>query len=202
VAPAIVPEADPFLDVEPAYRPDGRVVIGYMGRLVPEKGLQWLLCALDGLANVELLVVGSGPYESQLRRQAKRRGIAAVFAGSVEPKLIPEILSEIDVLVVPSVARPGWAEQFGRVVCEAMFARVPVVTSDSGSLSEVVGDGGIVVPELSHQELHTALVKLVTDERERDQWAARGRQWALANLGPEVAARRLIELWQGVQSGR
>ena len=54
--------------------------------------------------------------------------------------------SSLDVLVVPSLPTPGWEEQFGRVVVEAMAVGVPVVSTTSWSLPEVVGDAGVLVP--------------------------------------------------------
>jgi len=104
--------------------------------------------------------------------------------------------------VVPSLVRPGWAEQFGRVVCEAMLVGVPVIASDSGSLAAVVGDGGIIVPELDHEALRHALVSLIVDSEVRRKQGEAGRAWAVEQLGPQAAARRLVELWRAVADGR
>ena len=203
VAPAIVPDPEPFLRAGSARvrKTGGPLVVGYLGRLIPEKGVQWLLGALDGVSGVELLVVGSGPYEGELRRQAARRRITVDFRGAVEPGLIPETIAQMDVVVVPSLPRPGWAEQFGRVVCEAMFAGVPVVASRSGSLSEVVGNAGILVDELDHYRLNQAILWLRDDEDFRTELGRRGRVWALENLSPEAAAQKLITLWRSIGPG-
>jgi glycosyltransferase involved in cell wall biosynthesis len=194
VAPAVVPDATPFLAVPP--RPASSTVnIGYIGRLVPEKGVQWLVTALDAVPNIRLVVIGSGPYEDELRAQVRRRGIEAQFVGSVPPDEMPRALADLDIVAVPSLARPGWAEQFGRVVCEAMLAAIPVVASDSGALPEVVGDGGIVVPELDHLALHNAITALVDDRAMRVRVGNRGREWALAHFSPGAAARSIRTLW-------
>jgi len=197
VAPAIVPDPAPFLAV---VRPErsGPVRVGYLGRLVPEKGVQWLISALGGIDDVCLVVVGSGEYEHELRRQAERQEVTTEFVGAVDAADMPATIAGLDVVVVPSLVRPGWAEQFGRVVCEAMLVGVPVISSDSGSLAAVVGDGGIVVPELDHAALHTALVSLVDDPARRDELGTRGRAWALEHLVPEAAARTLVDLWTAV----
>lgn len=198
VAPAIVPDPAPYLDTELPERTAEEVRVGYLGRLVPEKGVQWLIDALDSVPRARLVVAGSGPYEQQLRRQAVRRGVDAEFIGPVGGDKVPATIADMDVVVVPSLERPGWAEQFGRVVCEAMLVGVPVVSSDSGSLSAVVGDGGITVAELDHDALHAVLRRLVDDPTERRRMGAAGRTWALEHLVPAVAARSLVSFWREV----
>ena len=53
----------------------------------------------------------------------------------------------IDLLALPSLTTPRWAEQFGRVLVEAMARGVPVVGSSSGAIPEVIGDAGLIVPK-------------------------------------------------------
>jgi glycosyltransferase involved in cell wall biosynthesis len=197
VAPAIVPDPAPYLATEHVPS-DGPVRVGYVGRLVPEKGVQWLIEALDGVDDARLVVVGSGPYESELRRVAARRGVAVEFRGVVDGSDMPAVLAGLDIVVVPSLVRPGWAEQFGRVVCEAMLVGVPLIASDSGSLAAVVGDGGITVPELDHDALRHALTSLIADPDVRAKQGEAGRAWAVEQLGPDTAARHLIDLWAAV----
>ncbi len=198
VAPAIVPDPKPFLAVEPRADATEPIRIGYIGRLVPEKGVQWLIAGMDSIEGVRLVVTGSGPYESVIRRQAARRGVEIEFTGVVSGEGMPQTIADLDIVVVPSLARPGWAEQFGRVVCESMLVGVPVISSDSGSLADVVGDGGIVVPELDHQALHDQLSELVASAERRRQIGSAGRKWAVENLSPTAAARRLVSLWRDV----
>ncbi len=197
VAPAIVPDPAPFLAVEPTPA-DGPVRIGYIGRLVPEKGVQWLIGALDGLPDVRLVLVGSGAYESELVRQAERRGVELELRGAVDGNDMPKVIAELDVVVVPSLVRPGWAEQFGRVVCESMLVGVPVISSDSGSLAAVVGEGGLTVPELDHEALRAALVSLIDDPNRRAELGRAGREWARRELVPEAAAARLVDFWREI----
>ena len=60
---------------------------------------------------------------------------------------VPEFLSRLDALVLPSLTFPNWKEQFGRALTEAMACEVPVVGSDSGEIARVIGDAGLVFPE-------------------------------------------------------
>ncbi len=76
---------------------------------------------------------------------------------------MPDVYPLLDVLAVPSVAVPGWVEQFGRVVVEAQAAGVPVVASASGALPEVVGDRGLLVPEGDPAALAEALGRFLDE---------------------------------------
>src|SRR5690606_35606391 len=105
------------------------------------------------------------------------------FVGSASQEQLPGLLRDLDVLAVPSLTTAGWVEQFGRVVVEAMAAGVPVVTSDSGALPDVVGDAGVLVPEGDPVALGEALLRvcrepgLWTRLRERGLERARECSW-------------------------
>ena len=69
------------------------------------------------------------------------------FLGLVPSTEAPRYYREIDVLVLPSLTRPNWVEQFGRVLIEAMACGVAVVGSSSGEIPWVIGDAGVIFPE-------------------------------------------------------
>src|SRR5690606_847306 len=90
-------------------------VIGYVGRLVPEKGLALLLEAVAGLeGSWALAFVGTGPEQEFLEELARRRGIQdrIHFLGGVPHRELPKVISAMDVLVLPSLTTPRWKEQF------------------------------------------------------------------------------------------
>ncbi len=107
-------------------------------------------------------------------------------------------MAGIDVLVVPSTSRPEWAEQFGRVAVEAMFAGVPVIASRSGALPEVIGNTGVLVDELDVQGLGTAIERLKQDRDLRSDLGEAGRRHALAMFEPQAVAKRLVAYWRRV----
>src|SRR5262249_28222999 len=121
-------------------------VIGYIGRLVPEKGVDVLVEAMAPL-DARLLVVGDGASRGALEAQVSAwpRGKAR-FVGAVADTEVPEYLAALDALGLPSRPTTTWAEQFGHVLIEAMAAGVPVVGSSSGAIPEVVGDAGVIIP--------------------------------------------------------
>ncbi len=172
-------------------------VVGFVGRLVPEKGLGWLIEALaqTGLPDTLLLVVGSGPLQGHYEQLAGELGLDARFLGGINPERIPAIMASCDILVVPSLTTDAWAEQFGRVVMEAMFAGTTVVSSDSGSLPEVVGEAGIVVPEDDRPALTEALSTLIRDQDLRRKLGKEGQRTSLESFGPAPLAQRILAFW-------
>jgi glycosyltransferase involved in cell wall biosynthesis/GT2 family glycosyltransferase len=139
--------------------------VGYVGRLVEEKGAAVLLeaAALDGRLEVE--IIGSGPAAGALRDEVSRLGIAdrVSFTGHLDQASVMSSYQRFDVLAVPSLPGPAWTEQFGRVAVEAMACGVPVVASDTGSLPEVIGGGGLTVPPGDPTALGRALGRILDD---------------------------------------
>ena len=103
------------------------VVVAFLGRLVPEKGVDLLLGALKRLPDVKAIITGVGPEEKSLRAQASELGIKGrvIFTGEVASMQVPALLPAADVLCLPSRSTARWAEQFGRVLVEAMSMGLP-----------------------------------------------------------------------------
>jgi len=142
----------------PATRP---TVVGFLGRLVPEKGLTVLLEAVAQDPRHHLRIGGSGRLRAQLEASVATAGLSnrVEFVGPVDPDDVVSFYSALDVLAVPSLPTPTWTEQFGRVAVEAMACGVPVVSSDAGALPDVVGGAGIVVPAGDAAVLAAALAE-------------------------------------------
>ncbi|MGW9631479.1 glycosyltransferase [Agromyces sp. NPDC055520] len=147
----------PVADGDPA---TAEIVIGFLGRLVPEKGVLVLLDAVARDPRLRLRVAGSGPLATELDRLAAARDITdrVEYLGPVDPDDVVDFYRSLDVLAVPSLPTASWTEQFGRVAVEAMACGVPVVSSDAGALPDVVGGAGVVVPAGDVEALSAALV--------------------------------------------
>ncbi|MFH1861341.1 MAG: glycosyltransferase, partial [bacterium] len=137
--------------------------VGYVGRLVPEKGVDVLIRALAGLPNTRGIIVGSGPEREKLEALAVEKGIEIQFTGSVAQSKLPDILRQMDVLVLPSRSTHRWAEQFGRAAVEAMVSGIPVIGSNSGAIPWVIGDADLIFREDDIEDLNRLIKRLRGD---------------------------------------
>ncbi|WP_354702360.1 D-inositol-3-phosphate glycosyltransferase [Paraconexibacter sp. AEG42_29] len=185
--------------------PGGRRIVA-VGRLVPKKGFALLLDALahPALDAAELVLVGDGPLDADLRARAARLGIAGrvSFAGAVGVDGVRDALERADVLAMPCVIAPdGDRDSMPVVVKEAMAMEVPVVVSDAVGLPELVRPRfGGVVPAGDASALAAALVAVLAadaDGRAAMGRAAREHVSAFANVATETG--RLSDLLGSVR---
>jgi glycosyltransferase involved in cell wall biosynthesis len=173
-------------------------VVGFIGRVVPEKGVDLLVDALERLP-AGLLVVGDGAARPALEaRTAPWPAGKAVFAGAVAAADVPDYLACMDVLVLPSRTTPSWAEQFGHVLVEAMAAGVPVVGSSSGAIPEVIGEAGLVFAEDDAQALRGQLAAVLGEAALRARLVAAGRARVERLYTNERVARAQREIYRGL----
>ena len=159
--------------------------VGYAGRLVEQKGVHLLLMALAALeGDWSLFVLGEGPKRAALVTLADELGISerVEFRKPIPSTRMPEFLNQLDVLVLPSVTRPNWKEQFGRVLVEAMACGIPVLGSDSGEIPHVIGEAGMTFPEGHVGELTRSLFRLRGDRRLRQELTEAGRRRVLEHF--------------------
>jgi glycosyltransferase involved in cell wall biosynthesis len=181
-------------------------VIGYAGRLVPEKGLDVLLAAcamLPPALDWTLHLLGDGPERGRLADTARELGIDGQvrFLGRVPSTQASQFYRTLDVLVLPSLSRPNWVEQFGRVLTEAMACGVPVVGSRSGEIPWVIGDAGRVFPEGDTDALTSILAELGSDPAQRASLAAAGRARALAHFTQAQVAAETAAVYREMLHG-
>ena len=174
-------------------------VTGYVGRLVEEKGVHILLRAVAGLSgHWQLCIMGSGPQRASLESLAAELGIAerVRFEDPIPSSQMPGYYNQLDALVLPSLTRPNWKEQFGRVLIEAMACGVPVVGSDSGEIPNVIGEAGLVFAEGDVQALRAKLSQLMADPALRDELARRGRDRVLAHYTQAQVAAKTYQVYR------
>lgn len=200
----IIPQfgTDPALFAAPDNQGDTArpFTIGYAGRLVEEKGVHILMQAAAHLQAVDwrLYLLGGGPYQEHLESLAKQLGISdrVIFAGQVRSVDMPAQYHRFDVLVVPSLTRPNWKEQFGRVLVEAMASGVPVIGSDSGAIPDVISDAGLIVPEADVAALAACLMNLQGDAALRAHLKMMGRERVLAYFTHEKIAHDTVRVYR------
>jgi phosphatidylinositol alpha 1,6-mannosyltransferase len=162
----------------------GEMIVGYVGRLAPEKQVQDL-AALADLPGVRLVIVGDGPARAALEGALP----GAVFTGHLTGDALAAALASFDVFV-----HPGESETFGQTIQEALASGVPVVATGVGGPVDLVRssvDGWLYRPgDLA--DLRARVADLVGDDGKRRAFAAsaaesvRGRTW-------DAVCRRLVE---------
>ena len=140
--------------------------IGYVGRLIEEKGLDDALeaMAMSG-SPVTLGIMGEGPYESGLRERVASLGLeqCVSFQGWGAPAEVANFLRSLDALVLLTRTTRDVREQFGRVIIEAQACGMPVIGSTCGAIPDVVGDGGWIVPERDPHALRDLIDRIAGD---------------------------------------
>lgn len=196
----IVPHTIPEWESVPRPRSSAdQFTVGFAGRLVSSKGIADLVAAARRLPFAfTLLVAGDGPMRRELEQADLGLGRLDLRTG-LRTSDMPAIYSQMDVLVLPSRTTATWAEQFGKVLCEALLCGTPVVGSDSGEIPWVVrtSGGGRVFAEGNVSELASVLIELRADTEARSRFGERGRRGVLQHFSPRVATRELDELLRG-----
>jgi glycosyltransferase involved in cell wall biosynthesis len=171
--------------------PSKPFVIGYVGTLSKEKGVDDLIRAAANLrGDWRLNLIGDGPERKDLEGlvQDLRLSDRVDFAGYCPRETVMQRMPALHVLVLPSRTTPTWKEQFGLVLVEAMLSGVAVIGSDSGAIPEVIGDGGLIFPEGNIPALADRLQQLLDDPARLRELAGRGRQRALNHYSTTALA--------------
>src|SRR5262245_17380024 len=190
------PKARETVRLELGWDTPGPPVVGYLGRFVPEKGLNILMTALEQTrAPWRALFVGGGPMELSLRDWASRWGGAVRIVTGVKHDQVPTYLNAMDLLCAPSQTTPGWREQLGRMLIEAFACGVPVVASDSGEIPHVVADAGVIAAEQDATAWSRALSELLDNSSRRAEFADRGMERARISFAWPIVARRHLDFF-------
>lgn len=160
---------------------DNDFVYLYTGRICPEKGILELVKAFKKIAkektNVKLLIVGSrwynliakDEYFDKLVNESKDCEDKIIFTGYVFPKDMPAVYTLGDVLVIPSM----WEEPFGVVALEGMAMKIPIISTNSGGLTEVLNQEAAIVIDKQKQvveNLYMAMNEMYRNKNKRKEF--------------------------------
>jgi glycosyltransferase involved in cell wall biosynthesis len=199
----VIPQfgVDPALYAAASPPTGGTFHVGYLGRLVPEKGIADLLHAAASVrGDWSLHLLGGGPEREALGELARALGIErrVTFQGQIPSPEVPGHLARLHALVLPSHTRTNWAEQFGRALVEAMVSGVPVIGSDSAEIPNVIGDAGLIYPEGDVGALRERLEALIGDRELWEALSRQGRERALAHFTQAQIAARTVAAYRQV----
>ena len=185
----------------PVPRPELRrgIRLGFMGRLVPERGGEMLLRTVAALMGAwTLTIVGTGPEQEPLEALAQRLGLASRirWLGGIPRSELGPVWEEIDCLVVPSHDTPSWVDRSNPLLLEAMSRSIAPVVTRAGALPEIVGDAGIVVED--QEGLVSTLQELLADAPRVRALGERARQRILEEFVDSAVAARTKAFWEDV----
>lgn len=149
--------------------PEARI-IGYVGRLIQEKGVFDLLEMMRRLDHhYHLVLVGSGPEESALKQEAGEPDLInkVTFLPPQSRDELAKLYRLFDVLVLPSKTDYFWKEQYGRVLVEAMACGTPVMGSRSGAIPAVIDRAECCFPEGDIGQMVQIVQSLTSLEEEK-----------------------------------
>jgi glycosyltransferase involved in cell wall biosynthesis len=197
----LAPFSHPAFDFKMKMKWCGRPIVGVVGRLAPQKGLQNLLRAapevLRDTPNALFVIVGDGPERQILEADAKALGIrdSVCFLGVRQD--IPEILSSMDVLAMPSLD-----EGLPMALLEAMASGRAVVASSVGGIPRVIQNrvNGIIVSPGDVNGLAAALRDLLKHGDFRTALGKKARETVELRFSAASMAMRYLEVYSGVPS--
>jgi glycosyltransferase involved in cell wall biosynthesis len=173
-----------------------RPTFAFQGRLVSTKGAAVLLEAAKQLhaegLNFCIKIIGDGPERPRLEVQAQSLGDNIQFLGHISDDQLERVLADIHVVVVPSLA----GEVFGLVVAENMLRGKVLIVSDVGSLEEVVGTAGMIVPAGNVTALASCLRRLLENPSLVPSLGAAARVRAMQQFGVGTMVRSHVSIYQ------
>jgi glycosyltransferase involved in cell wall biosynthesis len=171
-------------------------VFVYLGRLVPEKGVETLIRAASR-AKVRLRIIGTGPEEAGLRQLAAQLGGDIEFTGYLSGSALRTAISSARAVVVPS----EWYENAPISVMEASALARPVIGANIGGIPELIkqGETGFVFQSGSVDSLVEVLTRVQRlPGSELRNLGMAGRQWMLTEYSPQSYKDRMLSLYEQI----
>lgn len=173
------------------------IIIGTIGRLIPEKGYHFLINSTKSLcsklSNLKILFIGDGPLRTQLEAQVLNLKLnnCVKFLGVRED--IPELLSLIDIFVLTSIS-----EGTPMALLEAMAASKPIVTTSVGAIPQIIHHkvNGLLIPPRDTKALTSAIEYLITHPEEASRMATAAQQMILNKYSSKHMAEQYIQHYE------
>ena len=203
---AVMPQlgVDSTLFAPRQHHRQSKFVIGYLGRMLYQKGIDTLFTTAKHLSrenySFKIILCGSGLDHEALKAAAQQQGVSELieWRDGVAHDRVPEVMNEFDVLVLPSRTVDTWKEQFGHVLIEAMCMNIPVIGSTCGEIPNVIDRDDLVFAEGDGLALAQIIQRMIDEPEWYESVKKYGRDRVERNFTHERIAQRLIELWQKV----
>ncbi len=218
------PEVIPYGVASDVFRPDpagagdlrgelsisrNAFVLFAAGRLVHKKGFEYLLEAAGELSRrgrtVELVIVGKGDLEEELRDRAKGAGVSLRLVGNIARGALPRYFAMADAVVVPSVKdAAGNVDGLPNVLLEAMASAKAIVATDVAGIPEALraGKEGLLVPEKDAASIAGAVEELMRSEELRTRLGRAARKRVEEDLSWKNAGEKFESVLRSVAEAR
>lgn len=183
-----------------------KIVFSFVGALDYRKGVHIILRAfprvLEQIPHAHLILAGTGEYENDLDkliRQFDLNNFTTRLPWVSHSELRP-LLSASDIFLYPSIPHAGWEEQFGYSMAEALLMKTPVISTDSGSINQVVINekSGFLIPPNNPVALADAMVKLAHDPELRQRMGEYGRWYITGNFSYQNVAKNFFTFFKSI----
>jgi len=163
-----------------------RPLVLTVARLEKEKGIDDVLAVAQELPQYDFLIVGSGSTH--------------VSGGNISTCSVPyseihKIYDKADLFFLPSLSTPTWEEQYGMALVEAMACGLPIVTTDSGAIPEVVGDAGQIIEEGNVDKMVKTIRSLLSKPDELKKYSKLSFARAKKYFDSHLVAQKLKNLF-------
>ncbi len=183
----VIPNGINTDEFKPIKNKSKKITLITVARLIPRKGLNYLIKALQNI-NADLIIVGEGPEKDNLKQLARKYKVhdKVKFLGYVKHNKLPELYGKSDIFVLPSLF-----EGMSNTVLEAMACGLPIITTDTGGTNELIKDNGIIIEKKSSLEILNAANKLISDKKKLAKYGTTSRKIALTYSWSNVASEYL-----------
>ncbi len=183
-------------------------VVLFVGRITYEKGIYDLVNAAKILScdpalksrTLKFILAGKGPEEKKLQTLVSELHLEnqIKIVGFIPHLKMPRVYSLADVFIAPSIPLPSWQEQFGHVLAESLACGKPVITTNSGSIPDVVGSAGILIPPKSPQSLSSEIKKFILDKGYLKEKSLATRVYAEENFNHLKISRQIDQIYHSL----
>ncbi len=189
---------------------DSAIQLLFCGRLEKEKGIYEVFDAMKILIKsarlveipLQLLLVGNGSEKEVLIEKTKAEGLERyIHFQNHEYEDMPNVYRNADIFIAPSKPTAYWQEQFGMVFLEAMASGLPIVTTDSGSIRETVGEDGAYVDVGSSEQIVERVIELVRNTKKRMVVSKKMRERAVSHFDHQKIANKIDKIYTTLLKG-
>lgn len=161
-------------------------------RLFERKGVQYVIDAIKGIKDHELIICGDGPFREKLAKQIRKINVSNVhLLGHVSTERLKYEYETSSIFVLPSSA-----ENFPVVLLEAMASNCAIITTDSTGCSEVVGDTALLVKPKSPEDIRIALNDLISNDELRNELGVKAKQRVEKKFTWKMVAKDYIRVYE------